>query len=316
MEHPIIKNNDDPLFELLPNERLSSQQKAFRPAMMVAFLPMYQLLREPNDLGEINWDKNDDFCIWREKNGTLICIGDYHYSAFGKRYLSFTITLVEEEDEEEEEDDIIRRMNVAILGENDAAIAETVTWFWSFQLGTRLYIGGSEVSKPELDFDFAALSPKQLAHILNSNPTRCIFFEKLTLTAEQSVILATRPYPMNLELTKKGRGGFEFNDNGTAFVDALEKRHSSFGSLCMTDPRKFSIANMKRLLKWEIFEKLKVASYNKELILLPLATKVPQLIYEMDAKLILQPDDFDLLQIATRDLNIKIYLDGVVDRNN
>ncbi len=49
----------------------------------------------------------------------------------------------------------------------------------------------------------------------------------LTLSQAQSTVLATRPYPVNLILLNSMR----FQDDGTAFVDALESRQTPFGIL-------------------------------------------------------------------------------------
>jgi hypothetical protein len=62
-------------------------------------------------------------------------------------------------------------------------------------------------------FDFATLQPEQLAQILDSNPTRALDFPTRKWTAEQSVVLASRPYPLNLTLGK----WLTFEDEGKTF---------------------------------------------------------------------------------------------------
>lgn len=130
------------------------------------------------------------------------------------------------------------KLDCAIFGKTDASIAETATFFWSLKyseeskvrLETCVY-GFSD--KREFDFDFAALTAEQLGRILDANPKRHFTFQTGIWRAELSAVLATRSYPLKLTLTKSDAegGGFVLEDNGTAFVDALEKRQSSFGSL-------------------------------------------------------------------------------------
>ena len=66
------------------------------------------------------------------------------------------------------------------------------------------------------------------------------------------VILATRPYPVHLTLGQGPAGSdFGLQDHGTAFVDALEQRPPSFGSLALLsdkDRMPISRRNLERLL--------------------------------------------------------------------
>lgn len=55
---------------------------------------------------------------------------------------------------------------------------------------------------PEGEFDLTVLLPEQLARMLDTNPTRLFTIDSKTWTAEQSNILATRPYILNLYLSK------------------------------------------------------------------------------------------------------------------
>ena len=142
---------------------------------------------------------------------------------------------------------------------------------------------------------------------MDSNPKRRVAL-LVGISAEQSEALATRPYPLNLELC--GRK-FAFLDNGTAFVDALEKRKFSFGSLlihCGEDRMCLSSASLQRLLKLEyLFDKLRIYSPNRECALLPLLAKVDALSCTVAAEHI-QPNDFKNLDIVTKDLTFTMFM--------
>ena len=105
----------------------------------------------------------------------------------------------------------------------------------------------------------------------------------------------------------RGKGSFAFDDDGTAFVDALERRTSSFGSLYMdfsTEEVPFSCANLERLFKLEVFDKLTISNLQKECVLLPFSAKVNALDCEIDTRNT-QPSDFDSLDIAAKDITVK-----------
>ena len=132
-------------------------------------------------------------------------------------------------------------------------------------------------------------------------------------SAKQSVILATRPYPLNIELTC-----FGLKDKGTAFVDALEKRQQpSLGSFIIhdvnEDAKLFSSANLKCLFKLDMtFKMLKFGALQKECALLPLSVKTDTLVYKIEA-VHFQPTEIDSLDIVAKNLEVTIYLNDVED---
>jgi hypothetical protein len=76
------------------------------------------------------------------------------------------------------------------------------------------------------NFGFAAITPQQLAHILDSNPNRKVQISTGLWSAEQSLVFATRPYLLNLYFESRHTDdGFYFEDDGTQFVDALGSVH-------------------------------------------------------------------------------------------
>jgi hypothetical protein len=169
-----------------------------------------------------------------------------------------------------------------------------------------LELGKYAISDKEHEFDFDSIQPEQLARILEAS--RRIHLYAGVWNAAQSIGLATRSFPLQLTLL----GGFSFQDEGTAFVDALQKSQASFGSLRLylhENGLPFTRLNLQRLLQLEgIFERLSLHNLNEELIRLALCAKVDAVDYHFRAKFV-KPDDFDGLAIAAKDLNINIYLE-------
>ena len=133
---------------------------------------------------------------------------------------------------------------------------------------------------------------------MDANPTRQYHFRTGIWTAEQSVILATRHFLLNLKLTSSSfrSGTFAFSDGGTAFVEALEERPNSFGTLdldCKRSEIPYSSANLQRLFCLEnVLEQLGVGCLDDEDVLLPFSAKVKALKYEMNASDVLLDNPF------------------------
>ncbi len=221
-------------------------------------------------------------------------------------------------------------MFVAIYGKTDTAIAETLTFVCSLKDSSRkcdmtLILGNHVSSQKDYRFDFTALQPHQLAHILDANPSRYFVFYAGIWNAQQSVILATRPYPLNLAFNDlitmwtdsngvrtlipgATEGDFAFIDRGTAFVEALGERQSTFGSLSIDHNLQgalFSPENLQQLCKLAVLEKLRMDRQNWDCVLFLLTMKTNILDYEIAAKHI-QPEDFDTLDVAAINLEVRI----------
>jgi hypothetical protein len=254
---------------------------------------MYKLLREPTSLDEFDWKKLRRIAIWRE-NGTVIIICQNWVDSFWERHLCLVLENVCE-----------KNFHCTIYGETDAAIAETFAFFGSLQHASekQTEIACYSKKKNELEFDFTnSLQPTQLAQVLDSNPTRRVCINA-KLSPEQAVILASRPYPLDLRLMGHG---VAFLDDGKAFVDALENRVSTFGSLDLFQSRNrmcLSSANLRRLSN---LEKLKIVSYNRECALTPLSAKVNVLNYRLFSCHI-EPEDFISCEIRARDLTLHLW---------
>lgn len=109
------------------------------------------------------------------------------------------------------------------------------------------------------------------------------------------------PHPINLEFSK----GIRFQDNGTAFVSALEDRQSSFGSLRVKDDMPLDDVNLKRLLKVNNIEKLELPILKDELLLLPFSAPVKSLEYTIN-ELSALGKGIDSVNIVAKELSIRI----------
>jgi hypothetical protein len=280
--------------ELIPKERLSNEQRAFRDKETHEFgIPIYKLVREPSALDEILPEICHCMSIWRE-NGTIICFSASADMLYQERKLFFALYDVGKHK---------KRLKCAIYGASNVAIAETAVWFWSLQHSGRgqaaLEIGYRRF-KEDRAFDFAAFHPEQLAQILDANPQRAISIDEGTWTGQQGVVLATRPFPLRLTFCSKS-GFVTFTDSGTAFIEALEKRISLFGSLCLgcVAIGMLTRENMERLYQLEMFDELKIRSVYRDQALLPFSAKVNSLDYFFDARCV-RPEDFHSLAIPAK----------------
>ncbi|GAX17680.1 hypothetical protein FisN_10Lu402 [Fistulifera solaris] len=286
--------NESPLLQIIPKEQLSQRQKALLPKK--AFSLLYKLLREPDSLDD--FDSNQKVAIWRENKTIFVWNwGNEISESYRGRHFCFTLKGFAEVD-------------CAIYGEKDSAIAETFTYFGSLQHAPRTKTPLLRFcSDNERNFRFGALQAEQLAHILDSNPTRRIEISA-PIDAEQARVLATRPYPLNLHFFGYG---FAFRDRGTAFVEALEDRESAFGSLsifCGREDDSMSNINLTRLLKLEnVFEKLGICAPSEECVLHPFCAKVEVLDYRFYAWY-MYPEFFNSLNIVAKDLTLKVLVRG------
>ena len=285
------KRNEGPLLEFIPRNRLSRRQKALRPARCRDELSMYKMLREPTRLDEFDWDEYHGIAIWREK-GSLIFISHEDFESFWARNIRFTLNEVSD-----------HCLCCAIYGENDVAFADTAKFFLSLthredaDVVLKVYQHPEDYDR-EPKFNFAAVQPEQLTQIL---------LHVGTWNSEQSIVLATRRYTLNLKLDGCY---FSFVDGGSSFVDALENRQTTFGSLhiaCRGPGQPFNLVTLRRIVGLETLGKLGIRFPDRECFLLPFATNVDSLDYGIDA-LPIQPEDFESLNIVTRDLTFKLFV--------
>lgn len=267
-------------------------------------VPVFVYARAPRTLEDIDWEKYKyrSIGIWRSKNDTLLCVSQGTFRRFREKKRCILFSMHHHSGE----------LSCAIYGETDTEIAETATYFWSLEHPEHAR-GSLRVDhglRNYSHFDFAVFTAEQFTRILDANSNRRLELCVGSWTSEQALILATRPYCMNLRLGKVTSLG-SVKDDGTDFLNALEKRLSSFGSLeiiCQPNCLPFIGVRLERLvqLQW-IFEKLTIGVLNKELVLLPFSAKVKALDYHIKA-VHLQPEDIHSLDIVTRDLHLTINL--------
>lgn len=106
------------------------------------------------------------------------------------------------------------------------------------------------------------------------------------MNADQSAVLATIPHTLNLMISIY----VDIADDGTAFVDALVNRSSSFGSLAI-EYAYFSpvdTQNLKRLFQVELLETITLTDYSgdAECAGLPFSAKVNALVYQLNPQFI------------------------------
>jgi hypothetical protein len=318
---------NEALLELIPVDQFTEHQEKMLELDLCYPVELYRFSREPSSLNEVSFDSNKSISIWRD-NGTVICLGGEAHDKYCERCICFDISHGE----------ITRQ--VAIYGiaddydeeytQSDAGMAETTAFFWSLKdleadiSILEIFIHGSEdqISSP---FSLKALQPHQLASILDANPTRTFDIRCGPLTPKQSKILATRPYPLKLKfgeslVTNEDQFRFQKKDKGRAFVDALEKRQPLFfGSLSIdlsiSDEIPFGPNELKRLLELDIsYDKLAIANVirDNKSVLLPFSVKANSLECKIEAQRF-QANDFNSLNIVTRDLRLMIDLVNVTD---
>ncbi|GAX21197.1 hypothetical protein FisN_26Lh153 [Fistulifera solaris] len=321
------KKND--MLEIILVDELSPEQASFRPMSFVRpdSLFVFRMLKEPRYLHDIDWElyRRKNITIWRDNNGTLISVGPSAHLLYEERNVCFEMI---------RSSDILQTtLKCAIYGKTDATIAETATFFWSLpdkrDRDPRLAVGTFQSYNPEHVFDFSALQPEQLVSIMDANPKRVIEIHNGIWSTEQAETLVTRPYPIHLKFVTlhgsrkvalaDGRRVCAFKDGGRAFVEALEQRQSSFGSLFITydrnacDKGEMPVAHeyLERILKLDIFESFAVGPIlDKECALLPFVMTTDALHYEISAKTF-ESSHFASLRIVPRELSITLNLDGL-----
>ncbi len=282
---------------LISDERLTPKQRHF---FIETRRPIYRLLRKSISLDEFEWEHFRDIAVWFENDTVILLSKRDFYGPLvpftvhaGKYELTGSIYSVT--------DDVYDILETAAYlcalnrpGEGNARVEVYVSGFsWGL-------IGDT-------------FEPHQIAGFLDQCDTRRFEFADGYWGAGLSYAFASRPYPLDLTFTETSEGYtfFKFEDDGTAFLDALEKRQSSFGSLCLEyseNPTPFSPSNLERLFRLNThFEKLELSGLVDECVLLPFGAKTNTLEYEFYAET-MEPASFDSLDIVTKDLRVKMFL--------
>lgn len=253
----------------------------------------YTLLRKPVNLEEL-FKHQYRMAIWRE-NGTLTYLMPSEADDAPKTDGKMMALAFEEQ-----------RFTIFIAGKTHNAIAQTAAFFLELEEPTG---SGSSLlmlrsCKDEEGFDFRAAQFQCLTRMFEVAPLRAVEFQFLVLSAAQSVVLASRPHPTRLELYD-----CIFDDGGTAFVDALQKRESSFGSLTLPWGTSLSDDNLRRLFQVDTLERLSICFLAPELALLPFSMKANSLNHSIDVSS-LSGADLQSLNIVPSKLSVTMRCEG------
>ncbi|GAX27815.1 hypothetical protein FisN_13Hu078 [Fistulifera solaris] len=286
---PNDSSQDSPLLELIPTDlRTPAQVPRWYKGKKS---DTYKLLRDPMDLGELN-SFGKLMAIWREENETLTYVtprGFCHYPDVKERVLSLVY---------QENDALV----LSIGGKTARGIAQTLAYFMSLekkkptQEKSRLLF---KIFKPY--FNFSLVPTHSLTQAIEMAPSRILNFQNIYLSAEQSIVLTTRPHSMHLQF----EGTCRFADDGKAFVDALEARSFSFGSLALRGTVPFHNIHLKRLFQVSTIDHLDLRCVTIDLGFLPFAARVNHLEYRIASSLLLKAD-LRPLKIAANKLTIVI----------
>ena len=286
----------DDLLEAIPSSLLKPEQVARWGSGRE--LPTYKLLRKPVNLEELN-SCSQAMPIWWD-NETLAYVaprGIYGSPMYGQGQHLFV-------------DYVDKGFKLHIVGKTDEAIAQTAAFFMSLEEdsstkeSSRVFFS----SMCSRTIDFSGAGSQCLIHLFERAPSRHVHFLHVSLSSEQSIVLATRPQPVQLTFQS-----CSFIDEGTAFVTALENRKSSFGSLTIQfltgGTTGLKNVNMRRLFKVDVISHLSLSSLIKEeeLVLLPFSAPVDALDYTIDARLLANAD-FQPVKIWTKKLSLAIWL--------
>lgn len=125
------------------------------------------------------------------------------------------------------------------------------------------------------NFDLSCVQSPFSTRLFEVIPLRHVHFDSLKLSAAQSTVLATRPHPIQVTFSE-----CTFKNKDATFVNALENRQSSFGSLTLVDCAVIHDDHLERLLQLDnVIQHLGLSADldNPELSFLALFAKVDSL---------------------------------------
>jgi hypothetical protein len=156
-----------------------------------------------------------------------------------------------------------------IVGESDCAILETALYI--------LELEKEEVRSGDLELCTGSrltLRPTCWSKLLDAVSSRFLEIKNTTLSVKLSQLLATKPLQLSI------LEDCYYEDGGTAFVNALERRRSIFDSLELSCDH-FHDDNLKRLFRVDKIKHLEVRRVKDELILLPFSAQADSLKYSL-----------------------------------
>ncbi len=266
------KTDTSPLMEKIPSDLLAPEQVA--RWHHAGERSTYRFLRNPLDLKELNKQKRC-FAVWSD-NGTLTYVVPRNSYDLAENYhLSLHY------------DD---GPTLYIFGLLQDAVARTAEFFLGLEKKKRADSEFSIEGRGTSALNFRALSSMCFTQLFTAAPKRSIRLENIRLSIQQATILASRPHPISLRLEY-----CEFEDGGVAFIETLENRKTSFGSLFLDESVPFDDENLKRFLQIDTIEFLSLPHLKNKIAFLPFSTKAGHLRYQIVPSLLLNAASLNLV---------------------
>lgn len=169
----------------------------------------------------------------------------------------------------------INRLRFRLAGQSDHEVAQVAAFLCTLKYLQRdRYISMKDPTVANL-FDFNVFTAKQIASLLR----RPLQLFHVNVPKELSIKLASQPYPINMMLSD-----CSFADDGEAFLAALEKRKTSFGTLILNGCSLMGFRFLRRLNQVTTLELLQIISYKATVgpeDLLPFASKAKKVEFEV-----------------------------------
>ncbi len=289
------------ILEHIPHDELTREQRVhWEPD-----ISLYKLSREPEYLFEFSlYGQRMIIC---HDNGTFTYISTHsHWVKKHCRYRSLHLLCGNDSNVScNKEAHLKYTFLCEILGKTSDAIAETAALFWSLK-------GLDEISAPFTIvsyngyFDFNAVKADHLVRIFEKNSNRSLHLKMMRFNAAQSRVLATRPDRIGLILESTCC----FEDDGEAFIHALQNRQSSFGTFGLSGNISIIFKeNLKRLLQLTTFDKLTLSFLPENLVDLPFSAPVRSLDYTINNLSVLSRQ-FEPLDIMAKELSLELHYDS------
>lgn len=185
----------------------------------------------------------------------------------------------------------INNHRFCLSGQSDYQVAQVAAFIWTLDNSNTddyIYIHGPTTGNKLFDFNVLSSEP-----ILSSLLTKRVALLGVNVPAELAMKLALQPQPIHLMLYDSS-----FADNGEAFLEALGKRRTPFGSLILNGCTSMKSAFLSRLYKAGMLEFLRVVSYDKvtgNANLLPFASRAKKVEFEV----VIPGDEWNAIKSVT-----------------
>ncbi len=201
----------------------------------------FTLLRTPKNLQELN-QYNHRIAVWRD-NETLTYVVPHGVDAWPARVERSLVFHFDN-----------KGPQLYIAGKTDEAIAESAAFFLKLVQPTDKCCSLTAYSSGNI-FDLSVAGSQCFVQFFEAcSSSSAIDFQDIALSAEQSAVIAARPRAASTALFD-----CTFEDQGTAFLSALETRQSSFGSLKFPCTNALNENNLQRLFQIDTIQRLELS---------------------------------------------------------